>query len=812
MEGSLTTARLRGALGAIALAAFLAFPAAVRGEDVPPPDWRSDASLSAGLRDLLASDAYTRRENSGSWSTAYSAARSDLRSWVRVHAASPGFLDEMARLVAVVDHDSRLPAVILEELDDDQQLRFLASLAADASAPNVPLAMSQALAWLEDPTRPEVPGVLVPVLEDVLIRIDAPFPGRDTVGSSTLMGFREDALRLLTDAFPEDEGFVAYLWRDLAHPDEDAWDHEDRAERARPILAGYRGPRRDEHLLWALGQPDPTLRSLATSIVAEQGGERGVLEATLETLAAFLSPDFDAGDSRLIGDPLGHLQQLGALTPLAVTALLELFAAHLDYHVGNALEAVARERPDHFGADQWPLLLELLEAPQGPCGMVVDVASAVSMEPVTAEVQELLRRGPGERAQWCLPAAVAAQPAPVLAVLMAGSEELQPQVHLALLDGCARRDLDGAWELALLPLLEVDSAEVVGKAYELLHGSQSAEAQVALRAAAPNARSNDAYLELRDGLSLAWVAVPPQELALGDGLSVQLALRNTAYRPIPLPVSLFSLSASWYLEVDGNTLGPLPLGEVNGAVPAEGELLVGVELGELLAAVGPGEHEARVLLLVRNLVMHWPDRRGLRVRSDGLQIRVSEGPGWSGRPEAARAEVNGPTPERRRRGWSRYSPPPPVVAPPEFLRRIAEGDLSRFQGFEMEVGNQGIRTESFELLPREDRLLFRWSWDEEDIGGGTDLELTREEVIRFFRALRDGSPYGHQSVQRWGGVGEREAVVRIRLERTEAERSEDGWYRGESAGPLWLFELENHPRTSRWVEMLLAWKERAEGR
>lgn len=108
-----------------------------------------------------------------------------------------------------------------------------------------------------------------------------------------------------------------------------------------------------------------------------------------------------------------------------------------------------------------------------------------------------------------------------------------------------------------------------------------------------------------------------------------------------------------------------------------------------------------------------------------------------------------------------------------------------------------IHTQSYTLRRQGGGDRFEWFWDEEDIGGGGQIRVGAAARRRFFAALAKHSPFAHVPAQTLGGAYEGQVTFTL-------EVGDKTW----TAGPFWRYEIEHHPDTRGWMQMLNRWKER----
>jgi len=788
---------VRGAWTILSL--LLLLTGAARAEEAErTATWRQDGELADVFEALTADDAFTRTEHGGHWSEEYSAAKGRLPAFLARYSGDFTFMQELARVLGKADHDKWLGQEVVNDLTDDvTRLALVRALGIDVEAPFALRTMSRALNVLDDRTHPDIPGSVLPVLEGLLGKPDdCPECGNN--GQWLPGSFRQAALPILEEHFPAEPRFVAWLWRWVAEPADDVWMTGERCRRLRPLLGAYRGPGALAHQRAALADPSPSVRSLAAAVVLEQGGDE-LIGPAADALRDLLTAD--PRPPALVGKPLEGLEQFARRDPRGSAALVEAWTGGTDYRIGQVLRELLHERPDLLDAAGWRPLLERLVSADPSCQGAADIAARADMSPVVVEVRGLLERSSEELPTACLAKAVAGQPTTVLEVLLTDIADLPEASRWALVRALPGRHRDPGWELLLVPLLEDERRPLARATFRLLHGSSIPEVRDALREyAAGDSQAVDPYQAVLHGLLARWT-VPASNLDEGDPLEATLVLHNHGFAPVGATPTLFTHRVAWYVAAGDAMLGPIPV-EADSAVPAGGELSVAVQLGDVIAALGSGEHTLQLVLVVRPVQLHFARQPGFRRATDAVTVTVAGRPDRASTREGLAARINSPDPEVRAAAWASWSPADPAE-PLELLERLAAGHLDELSFFQLRVGSSGIRTETWRIeRARDGTLQFVRSWDEEDIGGRSSSPVSRSEAQAFFRLLRDGSPFEHRPVQTLGGLYEGRAVIDL-VGRTEPPTL---------AGPravLWMDEVRHHPRLKRWLATLERWTRRA---
>jgi hypothetical protein len=219
-------------------------------------------------------------------------------------------------------------------------------------------------------------------------------------------------------------------------------------------------------------------------------------------------------------------------------------------------------------------------------------------------------------------------------------------------------------------------------------------------------------------------------------------------------------------------------------------VVVRVELGGFLAALGPGVHRLHLEHVFSSRRI--PGDGSFAVASKEVSVTMVDSP-WTATREGLRAEIDSPEPERRKRGWERFSRTAEVGRPPARVAAIlAEAEATGSLGARRE-----LRLEDDGCDCRIEGGVFSWQLKNTDLPAGGSTELDAQDVKQFCAALREGSPFGYVPFQRIAPG----SPVSVTLW--------DEFSNEYSCKPIFESELRAHPAFRKWYEMTLDWRRRA---
>lgn len=620
----------------------------------------------------------------------------------------------------------------------------------------------------------------------------------------------------LLRSFPQEARAVEFLWSHELPAPADA--------RRRPtyeVLRRYAGDDARRQLLDMLECPRVACRGLAIAI-ANKRTDPGTRKALMASLAELANTPPTAYEAWI--KPLKRLEQLAAKgEDTALFALIDVAAAagaNMQVALAAARRVLGDRRRQPAPTDRLEALLALGERPE-PVFEAFDVLEHLDVRPVTDRLSRLL--DDDMRAGAAAYAAVEGGGDKVIAQLVDGIADRSVDGQLALLDALYLPYQAQAWGRSLVPLLAAEESEVARAATALLIRSTDPAVRSRLEGITRSdlQRLASPYHAVRDGLRLQW-SLTGSTVQQGAELKARVVVSNGGVLPFNTPPAIPHRYERWQIMAGDVALGPLELfpvdteGEPIDVLWDGGEVIYEVDVGRALSALGPGRHLVRLAFFSRAL--HERDRARPDFARETLPkaLEVTEAPAirsWLASATGVRTWAESPDDAYRETGWKRFESLHVATKVEAPLDGAEEGEIDEIDVLLAKLGKRGklgrgeelsVRIES-QAAPTEEYRIdakgrFIHTRRVEGPAGEVMVKLGAGELKEFFALLRSGRPFDHEPLQVLGLP--REPLASVRLVAGGMNLV---------APPLWMAELQRHPKTRRWMRMLEGWRDRAAG-
>lgn len=790
-------------------------------------DENSSQDLKAILLDIIAKmknnniyEVDKGTENYNQKYDIYFGARRDLMDVLSKRGADQTTLNILVDSVWTFWQDYDLGNDIAKVLPDDKTLiLFIENLSREMKAEyeeqyqNVERTVDSGLRRWEDSRDPKILGAILAYISARKSKLKV----SDWTGDYTFS--------FLAKNFNQNQEFISFVWENIPSQ----WEDERKREEVEKLLADYSGPKADDLILKALADPDIETRCIGIRVAYAKNTPflRGpLINALKQSIMENLSNENIWRDL---------LKMLEAMLPdeRAVTAFLEILVEKETFWATNILVKLLREYPTVLTRKQWDVLLaDIKKKPDS--SKALNIVVFADMGTVVPEIMDLLNKIEGD-ALSTLSTGIAYQKTETLLEFLRRLKRAKKEVKADVLSALQGRELDADCQRQVASFLKDRDEHLVQVAFLVLHTSEDPEI-IARLERVPYRKLEDLdtpYFSLLNGLKLDW-DLNSKQIQAGKECQAKLVFKNEGYLPLRLPPSStkhgivphlnFRHYADWRLVINEKTyLGPVALKEDplktddNGesgfkprVLKRHEELEVALELGDILSVLSPGQYKVRLAYLSRSERRHQPHYPDFIIATPEIEVEVQALPEWQKSQDGTIAAINSPAHNVREQGWKnlkieKYKPQPDQPWT-ELLQKLSKGQFKNIK-FSFRVGqyDQEIRHEAYEISNVIDgKLVFQWSWDEEDIRGGNHLDLKPSEVQEFFRLILAGSPFGHKPLQKYGGAYEQQAGVALSVVLFSEQEG-----KSYTTPQLWTFELSHHPWFAPWFSQLKAWQEQA---
>jgi hypothetical protein len=765
--------------------------------------------------------------NGGRWEDWYSKASKLLENIIAQSDLDDEMVKQLVDIIVTLEHDSFLGREIVGKMRGHNELLMLVdNLSEHMLAKHAVITLNAALSLLRECKEPETPRVLLKYLNKRLKYIkENKKPGV----SYTLL---DGSFTILENHFPTQPELIEFLWEQFPN----IAVNSSLKKRTEKLLGAYSAKGNKKWLLQALASKDRYTRGMAIRFALTYK-EKDVKEALLDSLRQIVVEGLEYDGS--IGKPKKIIAELAAKDDRALQVLLDLVVGKEDYDACNFVRRILNDKPDLFNRVQWKYLLENMKKKPNNARLMEMVGEA-DMRLVVNEVMALLIKIDSNSENYLVKGIVAQKSRTLLRFIKA-LEKADEKTKLSLLYQLRRVKLNEKCQKGLLVYLKDTNKNVVQTTFATLYTSQEPDVIKELKKVdiSKFEKEQFEYLTLRNSMHLDWT-VASKSVKTGDACHATLVIKNMGYFPISVPPSTFTYhNANWFLVWEDSYLGPIRLLGSGGAsrknprhlrqagkiVNRNEQAELDIDIGEFLSILGPGAHKLRLVYHSRSQQRHWPQYPDFVVKTPELEFVVKASEGWEKSQQSALAAINHPTQEEREAGWKRIkiesaSPQKESEWYP-ILTGLSQGKLSDNSCvFVLKQYDQEIHSVDYTIKVNKGKVRFEYRWDEEDIGGGGNLNISEKDAKAFFQDMLKGSPFSFKPLQKYGSAYESKLTVDLQVKKNNDPNSKGGSIFSlfdygatiASSPALWTFELSHNPQTAPWFNKIMEWKKRSNER